>query len=151
MSPRYKAKKTQGPTSPLPSAIQRKPDVEDITPLPAATDAERRASVRRDANQHAAIHFGETDIICDLLDLSESGARLRAANGNVPLRGQALMLTLFDSTVIGARVTWSRQSQFGVSFAEPVAGVDDKLDYEDLGQGYFLRAMALQKVARKTS
>ena len=136
-------------TRQLDTPIRRDPNVEDITPIPADGGDERRAAERHSANQPVAVRFGDTDIICDLVELSEAGAKFSATNCDVPARGEAIAIRLLDGTVLNGKVTWSRQPRFGVAFSEPLAGIDDRLDQEDLGRAYFARAVALQKAARR--
>lgn len=138
-------------TRPLRPPVRRDPNAEDLSPVTTNSGAERRVCTRRESSQHVAVRFGETDIICDLIELSESGAKFSAMNCDVPTRGEALSITLFDGTPLTGTVSWARPPQFGVAFKEPLACVDDKLDFEDLGRAYFAKAVALQKAAQNRS
>lgn len=136
-------------TRPFDLPIRRDPDAEDISPVPEGEGDERRACQRRSAVQPVAMRFGDKDIICDLVELSEGGAKFSATNSDVPTRGQQVSITLLDGTIVRARVSWCRHPRFGVAFSEPLAGVDERSDYEDLGRAYFAKTVALQKAAQR--
>jgi hypothetical protein len=110
---------------------------------------ERRAGERHSARQHVALRFRNSHLICDLTDLSETGAKISVLDGIVPNVDETVMLTLFDGTVITGTVSWLREKHIGVEFATPVSDVDERLDFENLGRDYFGKAVKLQKSARR--
>ncbi|MBN9280878.1 MAG: PilZ domain-containing protein, partial [Hyphomicrobium denitrificans] len=57
---------------------------------------ERRNDFRHSASQHAAMRFRSANMICDLVDLSETGAKIRILDGAVPNIDERVVLTLFD-------------------------------------------------------
>lgn len=114
-----------------------------------ARGAERRNEFRHTARQHAAMHFRSANIICDLVDLSETGAKIAILDGAVPNIDERIMLTLFDGTSVEGYISWIRDKHIGVEFHSPVSDVDDRLDFEDLGSAFFGKAVTLQKSTRR--
>lgn len=110
---------------------------------------ERRTAERHTARQHVALRFRNSHLICDLTDLSESGAKISVLDGVVPNVDESVLLTLFDGTVIAGKVSWLREKDIGVEFATPVTNVDERLDFENLGRDYFGKAVKLQKSTRR--
>ena len=116
---------------------------EDVTP------DDRRVTARHEAHQHVALRFRKSHLICDLTDLSESGARISVLDGVVPDVDETVSLTLFDGTVVVGRVSWLKDKHIGVEFVTPVTNVDERLDFENLGRAYYQKAVRLQKSARR--
>jgi hypothetical protein len=110
---------------------------------------ERRNASRHTARQHIALRFRTLNLICDLTDLSESGAKISVLDGIVPNVDEILSLTLFDGTVVSGKVSWLREKHIGVEFFAPVTNVDERLDFENLGRDYFHKAVKLQKSMRR--
>lgn len=110
---------------------------------------ERRDARRPIARQHVALRFRNSHLICDLVDLSESGAKISVLDGIVPNVGESVTLTLFDGTTIAGKVSWLREKHIGVEFSSPVTDVDERLDFENLGRDYFFKAVTLQKSTRR--
>jgi c-di-GMP-binding flagellar brake protein YcgR len=129
--------------------MRRDPEAQDVVPADLLPVYERRLDARQSARQHVAIRFRNTNLICDLMDLSETGAKICVLDGVVPNVEERLVLTLFDGTEIDGRVSWLRDKSIGIEFANPVANVDERLDFEDLGSAYFGMAVALQKSTRR--
>lgn len=121
--------------------------INSAQPLPAW---ERRSAARHVARQHVAIRFRNTNLICDLVDLSETGARISVLDGVVPNVDDTVTLTLFDGTIVEGRVSWLRDESIGIEFKQRVSDVDERLDFEDLGSGYFGKAVTLQKSTRRS-
>jgi hypothetical protein len=113
------------------------------------SDDERRNASRHTARQHIALRFRNLHLICDLTDLSESGAKISVLDGVVPNVDEIVSLTLFDGTVIAGKVSWLREKHIGVEFSAPVTDVDERLDFENLGRDYFHKAVKLQKSMRR--
>lgn len=123
---------------------------EVLTPESVADDDDRRTDFRHTARQHVGIQFRSLRLICDLVDLSESGAKISVGDGIVPNVGEKVALTLFDGTVLDGEVSWLRDKHLGVEFQHPVADVDERLDFENLGREFFGKAVSLQKSARRS-
>jgi hypothetical protein len=123
---------------------------EVIVPEDVSTDDDRRADFRYAARQHVALQFRGLRLICDLVDLSEFGAKISVGDGIVPNEHDNITLTLFDGTELEGRVLWLRDKHIGVEFAFPVANVDERLDFENLGRDYFGKAVTLQKSTRRS-
>jgi hypothetical protein len=121
----------------------RAPEVEPV-------DTGRRDELRHAARQCIAIRFRDLHLICDLIDLSETGAKISVVDGMVPNAGERATLTLFDGTLIEGRVAWLRGRHIGIEFIHPVPDADERLDFEDLGRDYFGKAVTLQKSARRS-
>lgn len=122
---------------------------EVLVPESIDADDDRREGPRRTARQHVALHFRGLRLICDLVDLSEAGAKLSVGDGIVPNIGDSIVLTLFDGTMLDGTVTWLRDKHLGVEFLYPVPDVDERLDFENLGRDFFGRAVTLQKSTRR--
>ncbi|MBS0253105.1 MAG: PilZ domain-containing protein [Proteobacteria bacterium] len=124
---------------------------EVLIPESADADAreERRDGDRHIARQHVALHSRGRRIICDLVDLSETGAKISVGDGIVPDVGDGITLTLFDGTTLDGTVTWLRDKHLGLEFLYPVPDVDERLDFENLGREFFGRAVSLQKSTRR--
>jgi hypothetical protein len=112
--------------------------------------ADRRLEFRQLARQHVAMRFRNANLICDLVDLSETGAKICVLDGAVPNVEEKLTLTLFDGTTIEGRVSWLNDKHVGIEFLSPIVDIDERLDFEDLGQAYFANAVKLQKSARRS-
>ncbi|WP_045834916.1 PilZ domain-containing protein [Hyphomicrobium sp. 99] len=110
---------------------------------------DRRNAARHEARQHVALRFRSSRLICDLTDLSESGAKISVLDGIVPDVDETVSLTLFDGTIIVGRVSWLKDRHIGVEFVTPVTDVDERLDFENLGRNYYQKAVRLQKSARR--
>lgn len=122
---------------------------EVLVPESVQDDDERR-NHRHEARQHIAIEFRGFRLICDLTDLSESGAKISVLDGIVPNIGEDVTLTLFDGTSIEGRISWLRDKHIGVEFLHPLPDADERLDFEDLGRDYFGKAVSLQKSTRRS-
>lgn len=96
------------------------------------------------------MRFRSANMICDLVDLSETGAKIRILDGAVPNIDERVVLTLFDGTPVDGHVSWIRDKHIGIAFRAPVPNVDDRLDFEDLGSAFFGKAVTLQKATRRS-
>lgn len=96
------------------------------------------------------MRFRNANMICDLVDLSETGAKISILDGAVPNIDEQVVLTLFDGTAVEGYVSWIRDKHIGVEFRNPVTNVDDRLDFEDLGSAFFGKAVTLQKSTRRS-
>lgn len=130
--------------------MRRDPDAQDLTPANFLPAWERRDEARHAARQHVAIRFRNTNLICDLMDLSETGAKICVLDGVVPNVDESVVLTLFDGTVVKGQVSWLRDKSIGIEFANPVADAAERLDFENLGSAYFGKAVTLQKSTRRS-
>ena len=122
---------------------------EVLIPETVTADYERRDDLRHGARQHIGLQFRGLRLICDLVDLSEQGAKISVGDGIVPNISENVSLTLFDGTVIEGQVSWLRDKHIGVAFSNPVANVDECLDFENLGREFFGKAVTLQKFGRR--
>jgi hypothetical protein len=122
----------------------------DIVTAANLRETERRSDFRYSARQHAAMRFRNANMICDLIDLSETGAKIRILDGAVPNIDERVVLTLFDGTAVEGHVSWIRDEHIGVEFRSLVMNVDDRLDFEDLGSAFFGKAVTLQKSTRRS-
>jgi hypothetical protein len=116
----------------------------------AEFSGERRQDFRHTTRQYVAMRFRNANLICDLIDLSETGAKISIIDGAVPNVDENLVLTLFDGTSVEGYVSWIRDKHIGVEFRSLVMNVDDRLDFEDLGSAYFGKAVTLQKSTRRS-
>jgi hypothetical protein len=133
-------------------ALHRELDARRQQAVDVATEnssSERRQELRRAAHQHVALRFRSFNLICDLIDLSERGAKLCVLDGVVPNDKEVVTLTLFDGTTIEGKVSGLRDKFIAVEFAAPISEVSDRLDFENLGRAYFGKAVALQKATRR--
>jgi hypothetical protein len=130
--------------------MRRDPDAQDLIPSNLLPALERRDEARYVARQHVAIRFRNSNLICDLMNLSETGAKICVLDGVVPNVDESLVLTLFDGTVVEGRVSWLRDKSIGIEFTNPVIDADERLDFEDLGSGFFGKAVTLQKSTRRS-
>lgn len=122
----------------------------DIVAAEDLRGLERRNDFRYSASQHAAMRSRNSNMICDLVDLSETGAKIRILDGAVPNIDERIVLTLFDGTTVEGHVSWIRDKHIGIEFRSPVMNVDDRLDFEDLGSAFFGKAVTLQKSTRRS-
>lgn len=95
------------------------------------------------------MRFRNANMICDVVDLSEMGAKISIHDGAVPNIEERVILTLFDGTTVDGHVSWILDKHIGVEFRTPVTNVDDRLDFENLGSGFFGKAVRLQKSTRR--
>lgn len=112
--------------------------------------AERRQLLRFSASQHAIIAVGSHDPqICELLELSGKGAKLRLEHRQSPKIGSKLRLQLLDGLSIDCRVIWSAEDLLGVSLTEPIQEPLDHCDASDLGRDAYIRMLRLQSLAMR--
>jgi hypothetical protein len=130
--------------------LRRDASSRDIVAAADIKHRDRRNDFRHTAHQYVAVQFRNTTRICDLIDLSETGAKISILDGAVPNAGENLLLTLFDGTLVEGHVTWIGETHVGVEFRTPVTNVDERLDFEDLGSAYFGKAVTLQKTTRRS-
>ncbi len=130
--------------------MRRDPHSRELVTAHLIRPGDRRYDHRQVAHQHVAIRFRNSNLICDLVDLSETGAKISVLDGVVPNVDEPLILTLFDGTAIAGRVSWLGGEHIGIAFVSPVFDVEKRLDFEDLGRGYFGKAVTLQKSTRRT-
>jgi hypothetical protein len=130
--------------------LQRNTEAKDVVATNFLLPGDRRYNSRQLARQHVAMRFRRSNLICDLVDLSETGAKICVLDGVVPNIDEKLVLTLFDGTEIEGQVSWLKDQHIGIVFASRVSDVDERLDFEDLGSAYFGRAVTLQKATRRS-
>jgi PilZ domain len=123
---------------------------EVLVPESVSDDDDRRNDLRHGSRQHVSIQFRSLSLICDLVDLSEFGAKISVGDGIVPDVGESVALTLFDGTAIDGRVSWLRDKHLGVEFQQLVPDVEEHLDFENLGREFFGKAVTLQKATRRS-
>lgn len=134
----------------------RSADVEDVVEEAApegttnARSKERRRHERQSAIQHVAVSYKHGREICDLIDLSPTGARLKIANGTIPNIGEAVVITLLDGTTINGRVSWLGQNNVGISLGSEIGDVEALLTFDDMGEAYYGAALRLQQKSRAT-
>jgi hypothetical protein len=129
--------------------MQRDPMARELVSGNLPPPGDWRDEFRHVAHQHVAIRFRNSNLICDLVDLSENGAKISVLDGAVPNENEELILTLFDGTAVEGRVSWLGENYVGIQFVNPVSDVDERLDFEDLGRDYFIKAVTLQKSTRR--
>lgn len=106
---------------------------------------ERRKGSRFTDRQHVAIVNPRRRIICELVDISEHGAKLKLFDGAVPVEGEPVSLTLFDGTSVPSTVGWIRHELVGLRFLKPITRVEAHLIIEELGSDFYRKAIQLQK------
>lgn len=132
----------------------RSADVEDVVEQPEPSTGhgnapkERRKHERQAATQHVAVQYKYGREICDLIDLSPTGARLKIANGSIPNIGEAVAITLLDGTTINGRVSWLGQNNVGVALGSEIGDVEALLTFDDMGEAYYGAALRLQQKSR---
>lgn len=132
----------------------RSADVEDVVTPTEATAAtgepstERRKHERHSAVQHVSVQHKYGREICDLIDLSPTGARLRLSNGAIPKVGEAVTITLLDGTTINGLVSWLGQNNVGVTLGSEIGDVEALLTFDDMGEAYYGAALRLQQKSR---
>lgn len=145
-------------TNPRPDWAKISPDCDDIQEISRdcahanpSLDRNRRRTERNPTRQYTSLTFGTTTLIADLVELSRDGARVRIVDGTRPALHAAVSITLFDGYKVDGSIIWSDSNYAGIAFTTPISDLDDRLQFEDLGQGFFSRALALQKVSRSKS
>lgn len=77
---------------------------------------DRRASPRQEVLEPATVAFGDTQVSCEVRDLSEGGARLKCdAAHEWPER---LTLSIADQAPRECQVVWSLNTLLGVKFTD---------------------------------
>ncbi len=77
---------------------------------------ERRASPRKEAQQSATVTFGDTEVTCQVRDISEDGARLKC---DAPLEWpERVTIAIGDQPSRECEVVWSLNTLLGVKFAD---------------------------------
>ncbi len=111
----------------------------------AESDGDRRRTHRHQLAQHVGVVTRSGKLICDLLDLSSTGAKLSIVDGNVPRIDEPLILVLLDGTTVPALVKWVGRQRLGITFLESFADIEQYVDGDDVGLDYFRAAVRLQK------
>lgn len=106
---------------------------------------ERRRTDRSIDTQNVAIFNHRTRLICDLMNLSAGGAKLRILDGTVPALCEPLALMLLDGTLVPAVVAWINTNTIGLEFLKPLTEPEQHLVFEAMGRGYYGKAIELQK------
>lgn len=79
---------------------------------------EQRASPRRKAQLPATVSFGNTEIPCEIQDISEGGVRLKCDAPHVwPER---ITLSVFGQQRRECEVIWSLNTLLGVKLSHPI-------------------------------
>ncbi len=110
---------------------------------------ERRGFPRHETWQQVEILDGNNTINGELLDLSNSGARIRVCLGFMPESGKAVKMRLIDGTEISGLVTWEGDDRFGLNFELNLLDAEDYLHYDHLGYDYFRATLRQLKRRRK--
>ena len=115
----------------------------------SARRCERRSFPRHETWQRVEILDGDKTINGELLDLSNSGARIQVAQGFMPESGKTVKMRLIDGTEFCSLVTWEDGDCFGLKFELNLMDAEDYLHYDHLGYDYFRATLRLLKRHRK--
>jgi len=107
---------------------------------------ERRMFERFKTEQLVELGVQSQLILAELINLSDSGARLRIAKGVIPAAGRCVSVRLLDRTILLGVTRWTDFEQIGVQFLGAAINPQDYLSYEDHGQKMF--SMILQQQRR---
>jgi hypothetical protein len=121
-----------------------------VGPLSRGSSIERRVHERLSFSQVIRVETTHSRCVADLVEMSSTGARIRAPFG-VPLdQGQSARLTLLDGTHLRCRIVWSGRRAVGVRFEQLVAAPWEHLDPEHLGRDFFTRILEVQNRLART-
>lgn len=100
-------------------------------------------------------HSSDTDGACihrtigynvQILDLSDTGARISMRRGLMPRVGEMVELRFLNGRIAEAGVVWVDNVEIGLRFANPIRDVEELLSFEELGAELFARIYRHQSV-----
>ena len=114
-------------------------------PTSAPEVAERRGATRRSHVERIALTTQWGTTAASLLDLSETGAQVRFADGLVPFEGDDVMLRLVDGRHLSGSIAWSVRDALGIAFEQPLPELDDILWLELRAPDWFHASVRAQR------
>lgn len=111
----------------------------------AAHVAERREAVRHAHVERITLTTQWGTIAGSLMDLSETGAQVRVANGRAPFEGDDVMVRLVDGRHLSGSIAWSVRDALGISFEQTLLVLDDILWLEQRGPDWFRASVRAQR------
>lgn len=88
-----------------------------LVPLAWIIDSESRRSERYSCDLRVSLQLGGRTMQCSLMDVSQTGARLRVDSG---LQGAETGVLAVGNLVFKVRIMWARGSYVGVQFCRPL-------------------------------
>lgn len=128
-------------------------DIEEVSAFSAEAESDRNPNDRRkqrrfETVQCVSVTYRGGRTICDLVELSPQGARLRIVSGTVPAIASEVSISLLNGATVHGTVKWLGKSEIGVALDAAISDVETLLMFEDLGEGFYSAALRLQRKSR---
>lgn len=136
--------KNSGETRGMPTVQSAEEDQRSAVLDPAA---ERRRGERLATSYSGAFQLGAVSYNVEIVDMSESGARVRVRRGIVPRVDQIVSLRFLDGRTAEAVVVRSHGIEIGVRFKEPIEDWKDVIHFDEMGADFYKCILRFQ-VAR---
>jgi hypothetical protein len=105
---------------------------------------DRRSSARVDSDFNAACIMQTVSYNVELLDLGRLGARIRIRQGLLPVCDSKVSLCFMDGKALDAIVIWTKKTDCGLKFNEPMSDFDEQTNFDDLGADFFRSVLKFQ-------
>ncbi len=89
--------------------------------------------------------------VCDLIQISNSGAALELGHGMVVRPNCKIELTFMNDTKVSGKIVWVRSGKIGVSFDVNFLSHEDFLHYDYMGYDQYRHLIQLQKLRTAAS
>jgi hypothetical protein len=111
----------------------------------SAQEAERRGTSRHEHVERITLSTQWGTSAASLMDISETGAQVRIANGIMPFQGDDIMLRLVDGRHLTGSIAWSERDALGIRFEQALPALDDLLWLEQRGPEWFRANLRAQR------
>ena len=116
----------------------------EVDPMQIDGSKDRRSSARVDSDFNAACIMQTVSYNVELLDLGRLGARIRIRQGLLPACDSKVSLCFMDGKALDAIVIWTKATDCGLKFSEPVSDFDEQANFDDLGADFFRSVLKFQ-------
>lgn len=115
------------------------------TALPSSSPAEdRRSEARGKTDYNASCIMHTVNYNVELLDLSQSGARVRLRQGLMPCVGQKIAIGLMNGRVLDCVVSWVDDIEAGLQFDSKIPDVVDCAHFDEMGSEFYKSVLKYQ-------
>lgn len=116
----------------------------DVVSKQATNLTERRSAPRLENGFNAACEQQSVSYNVEIVDLSRYGARIRIRQGLMPMANAAVALCFMDGESSKASVVWTKGTECGLQFLEPLSDLDGKRHFDEMGADFFHAILNLQ-------
>ncbi len=112
---------------------------------------EKRKHSRHSTWQAVKVLVDGKTFVCDLIQISNSGAALELAPDLIVRPNSKIELTFVNGTEATAAVVWARSGKIGISFDINFLSHSDFLHYDYMGYDLYRHMVKLQKLRTTAS